>query len=254
MSFEWGSKPGRFRRLAALLNVHPTMITHIFRGDAHLTPEQAIRIAGHFHLAGRERDALVLQVLHDRSSDFEARAYFRRRLDAMSTGTEWPRGAAQPPADASAAAIHSSWEAQAIWLLLGTRAAWTEEGLASALGLGAETTRWLLRNLAHSGAVKSENGRWLRSDTELPHRLPPSLEDQHRMHWRAGALAKGRGGAPGDLLLSHPVLIGRQESSRLRILLADIAAEVAGSAKCAAPEELWCLNLDWVRFGRCGVN
>ncbi|MBI1861558.1 MAG: hypothetical protein HYR96_11635 [Deltaproteobacteria bacterium] len=74
---------GQFRKMALHLGVHPTLITLIFRGDRHLTSDQAADLCSYLHLSEIESDYFVTLVELQRAGRPGLRQLLERRKERL---------------------------------------------------------------------------------------------------------------------------------------------------------------------------
>src|SRR4051812_29932070 len=75
---------GQFRRIAQLLNIHTTMVTHIFKGDAQLTIDHALKLGQHWGLDPLEKDYFIMLLQIERAGTSDARNYFVKQLAVLA--------------------------------------------------------------------------------------------------------------------------------------------------------------------------
>jgi uncharacterized protein (TIGR02147 family) len=71
---------GEFLKISKALNVHTTMITHVFRGDHHLSPEQALALTEYFCLKPLETEYFLGMVHVARAADQRTRRFYQSKL------------------------------------------------------------------------------------------------------------------------------------------------------------------------------
>lgn len=195
------SQRGMMAELARAARVHPTMITHVFKGEAELSPEQAIRVAAHLGLNEEETDRLLTMVMLERAGTEEARRFFRRRLErADSRNGERLR-------------LFSDWLPAALMLLLGGTGGGTAAGLAARAHVDVGRVERALILLEAHGYCRREGETWLR--VEELRAADEAERELSRCVWRDLASARQEGG----FSLAGPVLCSEERARDFRRLV-----------------------------------
>ena len=71
---------GEFRRISKALHIHPTLVSHIFRGDKELSMEQASLLCRYLELDSFETDFLLLLVQRAKSGSVELSKILDRQI------------------------------------------------------------------------------------------------------------------------------------------------------------------------------
>src|SRR4051812_288759 len=74
---------GQLSRIAELLNIHTSMVSHVFSGTKELSIEQAFGVCRYFGLTELETDYFVALVLSARAGSHEARLKFKKDVDRL---------------------------------------------------------------------------------------------------------------------------------------------------------------------------
>ena len=74
---------GQYLKIAKLLGIHTTMVTHIFKGDSHLSIEQALKLAEHWGSSENETEYFVCLVQFERAANQKSRSYFSKHLEIL---------------------------------------------------------------------------------------------------------------------------------------------------------------------------
>jgi plasmid maintenance system antidote protein VapI len=67
---------GQFLKIAKILNVHTTMVTHIFKGDSNLSIEQGLKLANYLGLNELETEYFVALINQARAANQDSRNFF----------------------------------------------------------------------------------------------------------------------------------------------------------------------------------
>jgi hypothetical protein len=240
---------GQFTKFAEIAQTHKATISQVFRGDHHLFPEQALRIAMHLGLSANHARYYVLLVNHARAGSADLRTLYeaeivREREANRELAERLPKERALTGEER--AIFYSNWMYSAVRLLSSIPGFRTSTRIAERLGLSREAVERVLEFLVSSGLCReteSEIGMGPRS-TYLESRSP--LVARHHGNWRVKAMEKHPVlDAANEIAYTAPVTLSKADALRIREILArtiERADAIVGPSAC---EKLYCLNIDW---------
>ena len=161
---------GQYLRIAKLLNIHTTMVTHIFKGESNLSVEQALKLAEFFALSPLETEYFITLVQHERAANSQSRHYFTKQLETLKGRALnlSERLQIKKVLDESDQAIfYSAWYFSGIRLLTAVHRLQSAEAIAEMIGLPLSTVARALKFLLSTGRslIKmnciSRRGRWI---------------------------------------------------------------------------------------------
>lgn len=242
---------GILRQLAQSLRVHTTMVTHIFRGDSHLSMEQAVRVAAFVGLDELETEYFINLVQRDRAGDEECRRFFDKQLvrvrkQALQLKNRLEKKGAL--AAESRARFYSDWTYSAAHLLLAIPGMETPRALADELRIPVTEVRKILAFLVENGLSKEKNGRYEigSASTFLPSDSP--FSGPYQRSWRLRALQQSHELRNDELVFTNPVVVSQADFAIIRELLVAVIKEFGRIAEPSPCETLACLNIDWVKL------
>lgn len=240
---------GVFAKMASAAQTYSSSISQVFRGDKHLTLEQAAAVADFLSLSDNETRYFLLLVQHARAGSPRLSRLLERELAAIrerENALETRLPAEGRIGDAEAATFYSDWAYSAVRqlsFLPGTQAL---DAMADRLRLPREKVQEVLNFLLETGLCVEKKGR-IQPGPKHTH-LPATSRwiSRHHANWRLMAMEKhpilSRG---SELAYSSPVTLSRRDVLRVRELLAELCEDVRSVVDRSKPEALYCLNLDW---------
>lgn len=195
------SQRGMMAELARAARVHPTMITHVFKGEAELSLEQAIHVAAHLRFDEEETERLLNMVMLERAGTEETRRFFRRRLERANCR------------NGERLRLFSDWLPAALMLLLGGTGGGTVAGLAQGAHADVSRVERALLLLEAHGYCRREGETWLR--VEELRAADEAERELSRYVWRDLASARQKEG----FSLAGPILCSEERARDLRRLV-----------------------------------
>lgn len=244
---------GQYLRIAKLLGVHTTMVTHIFKGDSHLSSEQALRLAEDFGLTELETDYLVELVHLARAGNVQSRAHYRKKLEALRTRAlnlrERLHGK-QVLDEKDQAIFYSSWVYSGIRLLTAVHELSSPEAIAEKTGLSVKAIAPVLEFLLGKGLLKEENGRYAVGETITYVSRDARASAQHHRNWRLKSVEQLTEVPEDELVFTNPITVSRKDFLKIREEIVQLIERFQNIADPSPPEELCYLNIDWRRAER----
>jgi len=243
---------GEFQRIARALRMHSTRVSRIFRGAEHLTLEQASELATDLGLDELEPQSFVARVSRARAGNEKLRRIETRRVRHLrEQGRDLSESfrAQKVLSESDKALFYSQWYYSAARLLTSLEDCRDLDSIAARLGIPHATLRRVLDFLVRVGLCVEKKGRYS-VGTRQTH-LPPNSPVVDRLHanWRLKAMERHPTMSAPELAFTAPMSIRSEDLAWGRGELdAVIRKLVKRAAQCEAPEELACLNVDWVRI------
>lgn len=88
---------GQFRRFAAAMRVHTSMVSQVLRGNLELTLEQGLLLAEHLSLGKRETEYLLFLILYSRAGSVNLKTLFLTKLQGIQKAQKASRAHLMPP-------------------------------------------------------------------------------------------------------------------------------------------------------------
>src|ERR1700684_1559181 len=74
---------GEINRMAEAMDVHPTLVSQVLRGDKDFSLEQAHKLCHHIGLLKLEKDYFILLVQFERAGSSDLRQYYKEKIDEL---------------------------------------------------------------------------------------------------------------------------------------------------------------------------
>jgi uncharacterized protein (TIGR02147 family) len=246
-----GHGRGELSRIAKALNIHTTMVTHVLKGAANFSIEQALSLADYLGLNELETDFLLALVQWERAGTTKAKDFYHRkiveiRLKALNLTQRL--GTQNKLSNSDRAFFYSSWVYTAIRLLTAIDRFQTPEALAHELDLPIGRVRAALEFLISRGLCTEENSkvRYAAMPTYLEASSP--LVSRHHQNWRHKAQERFERIRESDLVFTFPMVISDKDALRIREKLVQLIGEVKTLSEPSPSEELFVLNIDWIKL------
>lgn len=236
------ARRGHWSKLAMALQVDNSVISRVFKGDRHLTPEQAHKVARFLELDHLETEFFVEAVLYARAGSEGLRDLHASRLAILEERSFALVSGGLTGAAPSVATYFSAWYYQAIALLSTIRRYDVPERIARALRLSDSTVHRVMSFLREVDVFREEAG-CLRPREEFRHPVG-ELAAKHHVAWRLRGIESLNGLAPASANFTCPMAVSRVDAKRIRILMRQALAEALDIVDKSEPETLICINLD----------
>jgi uncharacterized protein (TIGR02147 family) len=244
---------GQYRRFAEALRMHTTTVSQIFQGEKDLTLEQAKEATEYFGLSKFEARYFMTLVQHDRAGSASLRAYFNEEAEALRAQSKEIKNRVvkgKSLSEAERAEFYSQWYYTAISLLTGVEGFQTPETIAQATGLSLKRVRQVLQFLAKAGLCVEENGRYSPGQMRTHVEKDSPLAARHHANWRLRAIESYEGMGSEELGFTAPVTLSLEDAREVQALLLQLIENVSKIVAPSPSEELYVLNLDWLRVTR----
>ena len=240
---------GEFRKIAAHLNVHPTMISHVFRGDAELAMEQAVNLSEYLGLRENEAQYLLDLVQLARAGTEPLRRLLRQRIKAQKEQSNQITSRIKPArvlGEKEKALFYSEWYFSAIRLLTAIPGHHDIERIAKRLKIPRVLVSHCVDFLLEVGLCKITEGRLSHAvqTTHVPAESP--LAGRHHKNWRLKAMERYSMLSESELAFTMPVALSKVDSLKVKAMILEFIQKVDNIFDTSPSEKLSCLNIDWI--------
>jgi uncharacterized protein (TIGR02147 family) len=242
---------GEYLKLARMLGVHSTMISHVFKGDAHLSIEQGIKVAGHYFLNGHETDYFVNLIQHERAGDEPTRKYFAAKLEDIKNkqlDLSERIDAGQVMDEKDQAVFYSHWYYLGIQILTSIPGFQDPAAIASHLRLPNEIVLEALEFLVRTGLCMRAGDGYKVGITRTYVKRDSPLVSRHHTNWRLRVMQQFPDIEDGELVYTCPTSISKDDFMFIRERIARFIEEFNKTIAPSKDEQFACLNLDWVKI------
>jgi uncharacterized protein (TIGR02147 family) len=242
---------GQLTRIAKHLEIHSTMMTHVFRGSANLSLEQALKLADFFSLNELETDYLVSLVQLERAGDKRTREFCLAKVDELrikKLNLSNRINVQNELSDADRARYYSSWMYSYLRLLTAVTRFQSEEALAKESRLPLSKVREATEFLKSRGLCIEKNGRLEFGPVPTYVESSSPLVARHHLNWRQVAQEKFDRLSKEDLVFTYPTVISETDFEKLREKLVKVIDDFKKTCDESPSENLYCLNIDWLKI------
>lgn len=246
-----GHGRGELSRIAKALDIHTTMVTHVFRGEAHFSIEQTLNLADYFGFNELETEYLVALVQWERAGSKRAKDFCFSRVNELrnrSLNLQRRLGTQNKLSNEDRGIYYSSWIYVAVRLLTAIGRFQTVEALSKELQLPIGKVRKIVDFLVGRGLCIEENNKikYGSIETYLESSSPHVL--QHHLNWRKKTQEKLESIAEDDLIFTFPVVISDSDAKKIREKIVQLIEAIKNISDPSPSEELYSLNIDWVKL------
>lgn len=243
---------GMNAKIAKILSIHTTMVSHILNGDSHLNTEQALKLCQNFLFLSRlETRTFVLLVQKERAGNQDAKLFFTEQIQelrnqALSLKERLPIRKTLDTKDQ--AIFYSDWYYSGIRLASALPGKHTVRSLAEQFNISTGIATNVVHFLLETGLAVEQNGKINIGEFFTNVGRDSPFVNRHHINWRLKVLSDLNLSQPEDLHFTNPVTISKSDFLKIREFLVKTIAEFCQAAEPSPAEELACLNLDWVRI------
>ncbi len=245
---------GEWLKIAKALRVHSTLISQIFRGPKHLTPEQAQATAEYFGLSNSEAEYFLLLVHADRAGSAPLKKIYDKRIAELREASQNLRErfkSSKVLSDTDQAVFYSRWSYSGVRLAASLPGDFSQDRLAQELGISREQSAHIIDFLVKRSLLnpQTQGGYALGSrQTHVPMDSPWVV--QHHRNWRLKTIERlersPRIEEP-ELVFTSPLTIAAADMGKVRALILQFIEELKTIVSETEPDTLACLNIDWVK-------
>ena len=242
---------GQFRKFAQHLQVNSVIISQIFKGERHLSAEQALDLAGYLGLTNLETEYFVLLVQLERAGNYRLKTHFKKRLSEIREKSKDLKSRLPQDkllTDETKAIFYSNWYYSGVRLLSSIKGFENIDAIAEHLHLPRASVKRIASFLVENGLCLEERGK-LKMGPKLTHLEAASpLISRHHTNWRLRALQNLEPLSKDELFYSAPMTLSTEDVAWVRARIVELIQKVVDRAKDSESEKLACLNIDWFDF------
>lgn len=241
---------GMGARMAQMLNVHTTMISHILGGQSDFSVEQALKICEELlGLNALETQYFLLLVQRSRAANTQSRKFFTTQIQelrqrALNLSERMPIKRVLEPKDQ--AVFYSDWYYSGIRLLTALPGGHTVESIAQQVNLPNSLVKRVLEFLVETGLVQENQGTFSIGEAQTYVGADSMFLNRHHINWRLKLLEEIHQSQPIDLRFTNTVTLSKADFMLIREKLVQMITEFRAQTAPSKAESLACLTLDWI--------
>lgn len=242
---------GILRRMAEHLNVSPTMLSHVFQSDKHLSIEAVSELVQFMGLAEDEFDYFLLLVLYGKAGSYGLQMRLKKKIvieqkkasqitKRMKADTELQ--------EAIKSTFYSSWLYSGVRNMTACPSFKDVDQIANHLRISRNAVQKVVDFLLQNGLCVIKDGRLDvgPQQTHISHESP--LVVKHHQNWRLHGLTKMNEGNERNLFFTSPMSMSRQTTEEIRPLILSLIEDVRKKIRPSPSEIVRCLSIDWFEY------
>lgn len=242
---------GQFRQMALHLGVNSTVISQIFKGDRHLSPEHGIKIAQYLGLSDLETRFFLNLIYKERAGTKELRDHYlqqEKKLLAEAKNIKSRIIEHKEITDEHKAIFYSNWYYSGLRMLSAIPGKHNVDEMAEYFGLNRALVQKAVAFLVQTGLCIEKDGKIFVGPQSTHLEAQSPLINNHRRNWRMKGLEKINHSNDDDLFYSGPMSLSEADKAILREELVALIAKILKRVQKSPEEKLVCLNIDWFSF------
>lgn len=242
---------GILRRMAEEFQMSPTMLSHIFQGDKHLSIEAANDIAEFMSLGDDEFEYLLLLVLYGKAGNFRLQQRLKKKIHLeqkkanqiakrMKADTELP--------ETSKAIFYSSWLYSGVRNLTACPSYKDVEHIAAHLKVPRNAIQKVIEFLLQNNLCVIKDGKLDVGPQQTHIGSESPLVLKHHQNWRVHGLSKMVEQNEKNLFFTSPMSMSRETAEEIQPLILDLIEGVRKKIRPSPSETVRCLGIDWFEY------
>lgn len=242
---------GILRRMSEELQISPTMLSHIFQGDKHLSIEAANDIAEFMILSDDEFEYFLLLVLYGKAGNHRLHQRLKKKINLeqkkanqiakrMKADTELP--------ETSKSVFYSSWLYSGVRNMTACPSYKDVDQIAAHLKLPRHAIQKVIEFLVQNNLCVIKDGildvgpQQTHVGSESPFVL------KHHQNWRIQGITKMIEQNEKNLFFTSPMSMSRETAEEIRPLILDLIESVRKKIRPSPSEVVRCLGIDWFEY------
>lgn len=241
------SDRGSRTRMAQAARCSPSWMTRVLNGNVQLTPDQAMGIAGYFHLNEPETDFFLLLVDLERASTLELKKRIQRKMDALKKESRKIAAAVKSDVTVSeefAVRYYSSWIYPAVHVACMVKAQ-TPEEITALLNLSPTVIAKTLKLLREMRLLRLDGSRWLANSTSVHLPSDHPIAKVTHASWRNRTIQFLQEGNDDGLHYSAVHCLSKSDLETVRRALKEAILNCRKTIEDSPSEALAVLCVDW---------
>jgi uncharacterized protein (TIGR02147 family) len=251
LEYSKGIKGFNLTKLAEVIQVHPTFLSHVLAGTKDLSLEQAALMSQHFSHTRLEQEYFFNVLQLNRAGTPLLKDILLKRKKEIENERNKLSSRFQKHkqlSDEQRAIFYSSWIYVAIWAATGISKGQTVSSIATMFSVTRTKAEEILSFLAQTGLCKEENDLFTPGEVHVhvPNESPFVVK--HHTNWRIKAVQRMDNRESSELFFSAPMSLGKKEFEIIREKMNSVIKEVVEVVKNSEAEEVVCLNIDFFKI------
>lgn len=243
---------GEVNKMAANLNVHPTLISQVLGGDRDFSPEQIHKLCGYLGLQGLESDYLILLLQFERAGTGDLKKYYQSKLSeikksSLSIATRLSKERTLTDLDRSV--FYSSWIYLATWLFCSIDEGKTVDDVSNKFSITRKIASDVLNFLKHAQLCLENDGVFKMTSQHIHLEFGSAFLARHHSNWRVKGLQRIEDLTDEEMMFTSPFSISKKDFLHVREELMKAIKSTSQLIKDSPAEDVACMNIDlfWIK-------
>lgn len=242
---------GELAKIAKAVNVHPSLITLVFKHKKHLSVEQAFDFCEYAGFIELETDYFMALVQWARAGTPNLRKKFQAQVLALKEKSHEVKNRLSQAKEISnevKAVFYSQWYYSGLRLLTSLPGDQAIEGFAHRLKIPRTTAIRVLQFLVENNLVVKKGDRFDLGPNRVHVPAEDPLVNRHHMNWRQKSIESLEHMQPDEMHFTGPLSIASSDIPEVRKILLKAVEDIFKIVDPSPSEELACLTIDWFRI------
>jgi uncharacterized protein (TIGR02147 family) len=242
---------GQYRKMANFLSVNSVNVSQVFKGNRHLTPEQACELIEFFGLSELEGQYFLALVELDKAGTPKLKKHIEKNLESLiekSSDLKHRLKQDTQLTEETKAVFYSNWYYSGVRLLSSIKDFNSPDAIAAYFNLPLTTVNRVLEFLLQTGLCKMDGDQIKMGPRSTHLEASSPLVTRHHMNWRVKGMEKMGNVSPEELFLSLPASLSEKAIKDIRKELVASIERVTGIIDSSTEDSLACLNIDFFKF------
>ena len=244
---------GEINRMAEQMDVHPTLVSQVLRGEKDFSIEQVHKLCTYLGLLNLEKDYFILLVQHERARSKDLKRYFGEKIEEVKTKSldlKTRMSEHRSLSDYERSVFYSSWIYSAIRLFTSVGDGQTLAASVEKFSMPRAEVAQILNFLKEARLVSEEEGvyRMIAAHTHLEFGSP--FLGRHHTNWRVKSIQRTDDLTSEELMFTSPFSISRKDFLRIREELTELIKSTSRTIRESPAEDVACLNMDLIWMKR----
>lgn len=238
---------GQFLRMANFLSISPVTVSQIFKGDRHLTIEQACDLSEFFGFTSLEEEYFTSLVEYERAGTYKLKKMIDKRLMSLRKNSQELKHRLKHDkrlSEQTKAIFYSEWYYSAIRLMTAVKGYQTPEELSKFMNLPIKRVSEVLQFLVACDLCKEENGLYQIGPNSTHIGSDHPLVMRHHSNWRSKNMEKMNHLSSSELCVTLPCAISEKSIKHIKKELVDAIERITKMIDESPAEVLTCLTID----------
>jgi uncharacterized protein (TIGR02147 family) len=244
-----GGGRGEYAKIARHLKVHSSLVSQVLAGEKNFSPEQLQQVTAYLGMNELESEFSLFLLERERAGTKQYKDYWQKKIEeTRKRSLNLSERVAKDVVltDAQRAVFYSSWIYSAVRIFTSLGNGATTEQICDHLALPRKTALEVLAFLVEARLVIQEGGLYKTGPQRTHLEFGSPFLVRHHTNWRLRSIAQADFLSREELMFTGPLTISRADFAHIREELTHMIQSVSERVKHTSPEDIACLNIDWI--------